>query len=440
MQPLSATEVRVLSRLLERMLKLPPAEREAWLEALPEAQQVLVPRLRERLAQIDQPAADATPPRPQPVRKSDSRAGERVGPYRLVQPLSGEPATAVLWEAEHGEGATRQAVALMLPADAGAAERQLASLPEHPHVRRLQDAGIAGGRPYRVMAWVDGVPLLEHARRRALNPIQRLRLLLPVCDALVQAHAQRVAHGDLRPGMLRVDDEGRALLLDWGAGRLLHPATLAADIQGLGGVLQALMPAAPGPDLAFVLQRAQHGTAAQRYGSVEELVADLQRVLHWQPVPGASAPPLHHARLALRRHRVALAGGGIAVLVLAGAAQWGLQRYQAGQGQVERSDAARSFVQQRLQDVEPPPGTPPDPTVLGPRLQQTLEQARAGFDGQPVLRGQVLAELALRFHAMGQPEQARAVAQEALTLVQGNAAAGDPARAVVEEAVRRVAH
>ena len=50
---LSATEVRVLSRLLERALAQPAECREAWLLALPEHQQVLVPRLRERLTSLE---------------------------------------------------------------------------------------------------------------------------------------------------------------------------------------------------------------------------------------------------------------------------------------------------------------------------------------------------------------------------------------------------
>ena len=40
-------------------------------------------------------------------------------------------------------------------------------------------------------------------------------LLLP---AVAHAHGERVAHGDIRPANLRVDDEGHLFLLDWGMG------------------------------------------------------------------------------------------------------------------------------------------------------------------------------------------------------------------------------
>ena len=59
MTTLTATEVRVLSLLLERALALPATEREAFIAALPERQQVRVPRLRERLASLVPVEAEA---------------------------------------------------------------------------------------------------------------------------------------------------------------------------------------------------------------------------------------------------------------------------------------------------------------------------------------------------------------------------------------------
>lgn len=56
---LSATEVRVRSRLIERTLALPSKQREAYLAALPGPQQALAPRTRERLAQLASTEAKA---------------------------------------------------------------------------------------------------------------------------------------------------------------------------------------------------------------------------------------------------------------------------------------------------------------------------------------------------------------------------------------------
>jgi serine/threonine-protein kinase len=433
---LSAVEVRVLSRLLEKAQALPAAELEPWLAALPEAQRALVPRLRERLAQMAQPKADEPPPPPprlEPVKKVDSRHGERVGPYRLLQEL-GTAGPGVLWQAERAEGGPRQMVALMLPADAGAAERQLASLPEHAHVARLQYAGIdERGRPFRVMRWVEGVTLLEHAQRRRLSAAQRVQLLLPVCAALQHAHGELVAHGDIRAATLRVDDEGRITLLDWGLGRLLYPASAAADMLALAQVLQQLMAGAhPGPDLKAVLARALHATPSERYATVEALVADLQRVLDHRPVDGPHAHGLHRTRLFVRRNRLPLAGAAVGGVLLALAVTMGVRQFQRGQQQVQRSDQVQAFLQQAvpaLAAAAAASDATPDPAILAPQLQRALEQTRIGFAGEPVLRGQVLTELALRFRALGQPEQALAVLREAVALLQSTALASDPALA-----------
>ena len=117
------------------------------------------------------------------------------------------------------------------------------------------------------------------------------------------------------------------------------------------------------------------------------------------------------------------------VLVLATVVTMGVRHFQRGQQQGERASQARTYVMQALGEdpAASAPAVPADPAQLAPRLQRTLEQARIGFDGEPVLRGQVITELGLRFRDLGQPEQAQAVVREAVALLQSTAAASDPA-------------
>ncbi len=447
---LSATEVRVLSRLIERTLSLPPEQREAYLAGLPEPQQGLVPRIRERLAQLAETAAEAeaavAPPPPRPAKPD-----VRVGPYRLLEPL-GTDAQARVWAVERAEGNARRRFVLRLPdvpAEAGAvpdsaeqarrqaAERQVVLLPEHADIVRLIDAGIdAEGRFYRVLPHIDGVGLLEHAQRRGLGLHARVALLRQVCRLVAHVHDEEVACTALGLACLRVDDEGRVKLLDWGRGRSLRPDTRAEDIAALGALLQALLeagPLPPGPDVAQILRRALRQGGAVPYKGLHALIDELNLVLGWQPVPGAGGGPLYLARLWLRRHRMRLALG-IGAAALLGAASWaGWQTWQRGQGQALRSDAVKVFLQEHLPEALPTAASAPVPAadidlaVAGPRLQQALERARAGFAGQPVLRGQVLTALGVRFRVLGQPEQAQGVLQEAVTLLQTTARPDDPA-------------
>lgn len=457
MTTLSATEVRVLSLLLERVLALPADEREAFIAALPERQQVLVPRLRERLAslvQVEPGAAAVAPPPPRPA----PRAEVRVGPYRLLDPLGGDGAGRV-WRAERGEGAARKEFALRLPASPDAAapaapgpraeEMQVVLLPAHADIVRLVDAGVdAEGRFYRVLPLIDGLGLVEHAQRRGHGERAVAQLMLKAAQLVALAHAEQVACGALRTSSFRVDDDSRVLLLDWGQGRALRPDTIAADVMALGRVLQLLLagtdpgagraaeaggarrvrPVTPGPDLARVLQRALHAPGAQPYAGVQAMVDDLRLILDFRPVPGAPGGALHLARLFLRRNRLALVAGVLAGALLLALANVGWRAYSQGQAQARRGDQVQVFLAEHLPGPVPgADGQPPDIGVEAPRLQRALETARFGFPGDPVLRGQVITALGLRFRALGQPEQAQAVLQEAVTLLKGTARAGDPA-------------
>lgn len=461
---LSATEVRVLSRLIERTLALPPEAREAYLAALPGPQQALVPRIRERLAQLAETDAEAeVAVAPPPARPQ--RPDVRVGPYRLLALLNGQQEGCV-WRAERGEGAKRRTVALRLPPAADpaaprdarqlAAERQVVRLAEHPQMLRLIDAGVdAEGRFYRVLPFVEGLSLVAWAQRRGLGLQGVVALFVQACRLLAVVHETEVACTALGTGSFRVDDEGRVLLLDWGRGRSLRADTRIADIEALGLVLQALLegredtaasgspaprPVAPGPDVTQVLNRALRREGAAPYASVLALIDDLNLVLGWQPVPGAGGDALHRAGLWLRRHRMRLGLGALVAALVLGAGWAGWKAFQRGQGQSQRADAVRLFLQEQLPEAQPgtpalgpatssaaSPATLPDLALEAPRLQRALEKARTGFAGEPVLRGQVITALGVRFRTLGQPEQALAVLQEASTLLKSTARADDPA-------------
>ena len=501
---LSATEVRVLSRLIDRTLALPPGQREAYLAALPGPQQALVPRIRERLAQLaltEFEAEVAVAPPPPPPRAQ--RLEVRVGPYRLVEPLNGSERARV-WRAERADRAVRadradrvdstarKAFALCLPqatdpeaaADGApdarqlAAERQVVLLPEHPQTVRLIDAGIdAEGRFYRVLPFVEGLGLVMHAQRRGLGLHKLVALMTEASRLVAHVHEGDVACTALGPAILRVDDEGRVRLLDWGRGRSLRPDTRAADIRALGALLQALLagdaeqaasdassalpkpaplrpvplrpapagPVAPGPDVAHILRRAlqAHAVAgvpnlpkavAPPYPTVAALIDDLELVLGWRPVPGAGGDALHRARLWLRRHRMRLALGAVGAALVLSVAWAGWQTLQRSQGQTQRADAARVFLQQHLPETLPdalPDATPltgrHDLAVEAPRVQQALDAARTGFAGEPVLRGQVITALGVRLRVLGLGDQALTVSQEAVTLLQATSRADEPA-------------
>lgn len=153
-----------------------------------------------------------------------------IGPYRLTRKL-GQGGMGRVYLAEQSEPVQRQ-VALKLTrrgfdsAEAKArfkAERQALAVLEHPHIARVFDAGSTDdGRPWFAMEYIEGVPITDWAAARGLGLAERIRLLLPVCDAIQHAHRKGLIHRDLKPSnILVVEDGGRGFpkVIDFGIAR-----------------------------------------------------------------------------------------------------------------------------------------------------------------------------------------------------------------------------
>ncbi len=158
---------------------------------------------------------------------------ERIGPWRLVRPL-GEGGMGVVYLAEREEGGFHQVVALKL-LRAGIVdtrlehqlqvERGILARLEHPGIARLIDGGYTEeGQPYFAMEFVEGRTLLEYCDDQRLGLENRVRLFIPICEAVNHAHQQLVVHRDLKPGNILVTPEGTPKLLDFGIAKLLDPA------------------------------------------------------------------------------------------------------------------------------------------------------------------------------------------------------------------------
>ncbi|MFY7901455.1 MAG: serine/threonine-protein kinase, partial [Rubrivivax sp.] len=228
-----------LNALLDEALSLPAPERAAWLRVLPAEHMALkdtLARLLDVRAGIETGDFLGTLPRldgaagegGEVADPGAAKAGDEVGPYRLVREL-GEGGMGSVWLAERADGQLKRQVALKLPrltwarglAERMARERDILATLEHPHIARLYDAGVDRlGRPWLALEYVRGRPIDEHARERALDTSARVRLLLQVCEAVAYAHGRLVIHRDLKPSNILVSDEGVVKLLDFGIAKL----------------------------------------------------------------------------------------------------------------------------------------------------------------------------------------------------------------------------
>ncbi len=181
--------------------------------------------------------------------------GQRFGPYRIVREIARGGMGAV-YLAERADGQYEQRVALKvirrsLDIDPllhrFRAERQILASLEHANIARLLDGGTSpDGRPFFVMEYIDGEPIDRYARTRALSIADRLRLLLPICDAVAHAHDLGVVHRDIKPANILVTRQGVPKLLDFGIAKAASPDATGATAPLTG--LRLLTPEYASPE------------------------------------------------------------------------------------------------------------------------------------------------------------------------------------------------
>ncbi|HXD83783.1 MAG TPA: serine/threonine-protein kinase, partial [Rudaea sp.] len=371
----------------------------------------------ERLLRADAKAAqfmETPPPLIAQAVAATSAAAElpqAFGVWRVLRSL-GEGGMGTVWLAERSDGEFEQRVAIKQLAwptpgllQRFRQERQILARLEHPNIAHLIDGGVdASGAPYLVMEYVEGQPITEYVRTRALDLRARLDLFQRVCDGVQYAHQNLIVHRDLKPSNIFVTDDGLPKLLDFGiakvlattdeaaqtqtAARMLTPdyaapeqfsggaITTATDVYALGVVLYELLAdvrprrAQAGPthamteplppsaaidrttgnantrrralrgDLDRIALKALAAEPQQRYSSAEALASDIRRYLDGRPIMARGDSAWYRFRKYARRNRYALAAAIIAFAVCLAATFVSLH-----QANVARDEAARARIE-----------------------------------------------------------------------------------------------
>ncbi len=91
---------------------------------------------------------------------------------------------------------------------------------EHPNIVPILNYGEHDGAPFIVMPFMPTGTLEDRLRSGPLSPKEGSRLVREISSALAHAHEMGIVHRDIKPSNFLVDEEGNALLSDFGLAHL----------------------------------------------------------------------------------------------------------------------------------------------------------------------------------------------------------------------------
>ena len=89
----------------------------------------------------------------------------------------------------------------------------------HPNITMLFEIGQDANRPYLVFEFVQGQHLGSLITGRALHVRRALEFGINLADALADAHAADMVHGDIRPDTIMITPKDRAKFMNFGLSR-----------------------------------------------------------------------------------------------------------------------------------------------------------------------------------------------------------------------------
>ena len=114
--------------------------------------------------------------------------------------------------------------------------RTAANLEGNPNIVRIHDIGENRGLYYLIMQFVEGEDLATFLDREGpLTPDEVIYVLSEVAKALGWAHQHGVVHRDMKPANVRMDRNGRLIVLDFGIAKATTvPSALTSMGEKLG--------------------------------------------------------------------------------------------------------------------------------------------------------------------------------------------------------------
>jgi len=253
-----------------------------------------------------------------------------IGKYEIIE-LIGEGAMGVVYKARDSMLDRTVAIKVMNDSIAGQPtlrqrflrEAQSAGSLQHPNVVTIHDLGEMDGHLFIAMEFIEGVDL-EHLIK-APEPVSlqgKLDIIIDVLHGLSYAHKRGIVHRDIKPSNIRVGEDGRAKIMDFGVAHLVSSTmtstgailgtpsymapeqiaegktSAATDIFTVGGVLYEVLTMMK-PFHGSTVQNLLFKIVTENPRPVSELVPRLPRALDHIVRKAMAKEPLERYRNAL---------------------------------------------------------------------------------------------------------------------------------------------
>jgi serine/threonine protein kinase len=167
--------------------------------------------------------------------------GRVLGPYELLGPI-GHGGMAAVYKARERESGRLVAVKILSPQVAEnplflqrfRREARVVKGLHHPHIVPVKDFGEVGDYAYIVMPYLQVGSLADRLAQGPLSPPEGGRVMAQITSALDHAHRQGIVHRDVKPSNILLDDQGNALLADFGLAQI-HDASISLTGSALLG-------------------------------------------------------------------------------------------------------------------------------------------------------------------------------------------------------------
>ncbi len=253
---------------------------------------------------------------------------------------------------------------------------------DHERVCKVYEVGEVEGKPFIAMQYINGLPLDQAAAGMTLE--QKLLLMKEAARGLHAAHRNGLIHRDVKPANILVEqsDTGdwKPYVMDFGLARAADSAGMTvtgavlgtphymppeqargqldqvdrrSDVYGLGAsmyellagqppfpgdtptaVLMKVLDEVPEPlqrpgmnipaDVDAIVMKCLRKDPQERYSSARAFAEDIQRYLDGEPVQARPTGLLYRLRMKAVKHKVGVAVGAVALVLLAAAVGWGV--------------------------------------------------------------------------------------------------------------------